>query len=35
MQLSQKQKASSQFLLTFLKPTLNLKYFPKDKDTHS
>ena len=34
-QLSQKQKAFSQFFLTFSKSALNLEHFQKKDDAHS
>ena len=35
IQLSQKQKAFSQFLFAFLKSILNFKHLPKKDDPHS
>ena len=35
MQLSQKQKAFSQFFFAFLKSTLNFKHLPNKDDPHS
>ena len=34
-QLSQKQKAFSQFFLAFSKSTLTIEHFPKKDDPHS
>ena len=35
MQLSQKWKTFSQFITTFVKPTLNFQHFKKKNDPHS
>ena len=34
IQLSQKQKISSEFFFAFLKSILNFKHFPKNDDPH-